>query len=484
LRHELGGTDVKIASIGPAGENRVKGSAIIVDTAKAAGGSGVGCVMGDKKLKAIVVRGHGSINVSQPERFMRAVERCYQQCVANDFEVAIMRKAPVSRLADPEFWLWDMGRGTRNGQDEYWSKEKRLKLMNHDTGIPSMIKAVRACYLCPTGCIPYIEINKGNYKGMKGEGFWLNGITSACHFDIDEPDEVLASWFLANELGLDNDYVTAGLAWIFECHEKGYITEKDTDGLELTWGNGKALIKLMKMLAYREGIGDLLADGMVEAAGKIGHGSEYYLSHVKGQPSLEGFRISKSWALGVATSPVAGRHLRGATLESYRSRLRPIYAGYKNQAELVVWQGKTKELEDNLGICSYVGTWAGAHFLKPSNYVELVNAGMGLAVTEESLINYYALIGRNLEKAFNTLHSALSREDDFPPKRFMEEEVQSGPYKGCKIDVNKYNEMLDEYYELWGWDKKTGMQTKASLERLGLKDIAKKLEERGKLADI
>ena len=128
-----------------------------------------------------------------------------------------------------------------------------------------------------------------------------------------------------------------------------------------------------------------------------------------------------------------------------------------------------------------MGTWSGANFFTITDFAELINTGMGLNLTEEELMDHYAVIGRNLEKAFNTLHTNMSREDDIPPKRFREEEVKSGHYKGFKIDENKYNEMLDEFYELWGWDKKTGKQTKIGLERLGLKNIARKILKYGKL---
>lgn len=486
LRRKLGDKNIEIASIGPAGENRVRGSAIIIDSAKAAGGSGVGCVMGDKKLKTIVVRGHGKIEVANPKRFMKEVARCYQQC-KNEPNAMMMRKAGLNFYSDPDFPGWDSIMVVRNGQNDYWEREKRIKLMNSKTGVPNMRKGVRACYSCPTGCMPYMEINKGKYKGTKGEGFWINTIMGhACRFDISDPESVVKSWLLTNELGLDGDYVAAGLSWVFELYEKGIITKKDTDGLELDWGNSEALIKMIKKLAYREGIGDLLADGMVEAAQKIGHNSEYYLTQIKGQPSLEPFRIPKGWALAVSTSPVAGRHLRGSTYGSNRFGPKPRpgdfnVTDYQNQAKGVVWQGKTKELEDNLGICNYVATWSGANFLTITNFAKLVNSGMGLNLNEEDLMNYFAPIGRNLEKAFNTLHTNVSREDDLPPKRFCEEKVKSGPYKGFKIDENKYNEMLDEFYGLWGWDKKTGMQTKIKLEKLGLKDIAEKLAKQAKL---
>lgn len=488
LRKEIRDEHIKIACIGPAGENRVRGSAIMIDTAKAAGGSGVGCVMGDKRLKAIVVRGHGKIAVAEPKKFMKAVAKCYQKC-KKEPNAEMMRKSTMNLYSNPEWEDWNINIVIKNGQDDQWEKEKRIRLMNPTIGVPNMQKGARACYSCPIGCIPFMEINKGKYKGDKGEGFWINTIMGhACRFDISDPESVVESWLLTNRLGLDGDYVAAGLSWVFELYEKGIITKKDTDGLELDWGNSEALIKMIKKLAYREGIGDLLADGMVEAAKKIGRNSEYYLIQVKGQPSIEPFRIPKGWALAVSTSPIAGRHLRGATMGSNRfgPKPRPGNFGvtdYQNQANGVVWQGKTKELEDNLGICNYVGTWSGANFLSIADFTELINTGMGLNLNEEELMEHFAAIGRNLEKAFNTLHTNMSREDDFPPRRFREEEVKSGPYKGFKIEENKYNEMLDEFYELWGWDKKTGMQTRTGLEKLGLKDIAKKLSKCGKLVD-
>jgi aldehyde:ferredoxin oxidoreductase len=488
LRQELHDDSIRIACVGPAGENRVRGSAIMIDSSKAAAGSGVGCVMGDKRLKAIVVRGHGKIQVAEPERFMREIAKLYQQSSCEP-ATEMMRRAPLNLYSDPEWQGWDTNIVVRNGQDDQWEREKRVRLMGPTTGVPSMVRGVRACFSCPAGCMPYVEIREGKYEGRTGEGFWINTIMGhACRFDISDPESVVESWLLTNELGLDGDYVAGGLSWVFELYEKGIITKKDTDNLELTWGNADALHKLIEMLAYRKGIGDLLADGMLEAAKMIGHDSEYYLIQVKGQPSIEPFRIPKGWALAVATSPVAGRHLRGSTMGSNKYGPKPRLGDfnvtdYQNQAKGVVWQGKTKELEDNLGICSYLGTWSGANCFAVGDFAELVNAGMGLDLTEEELMNQYAVTGRNLEKAFNTLHTDMSRKDDLPPKRYREEEVKSGPHKGSKIEEESYMEMLDEFYELWGWDRETGMQTKTGLESLGLKDIAQEIAKQGKLID-
>lgn len=487
LREKIGDPQVKIALIGPSGENRVRGSAVIVDASRAAGGSGVGCVMGDKNLKAIAVRGTGKIDVADPGGFMAAVDQCGEQC-EQEPNVVPMRKSLTNFYSDPEFEGWDRIMVVRNGQLEYWDKDQRVRLMNKETGVPSMRRGMRACYLCPTGCSSYMEIDRGRYEGTKGEGFWVNTIMGhASRFDLSDPEAVLKAWLLTNELGLDTDYVAAGLSWVFECFEKGIITEKETNGLELKWGDGDALVEMIRKLAYREDIGDLLADGMLEAAQKIGQDSEYLLIHMKGQPSIEPFRVPKGWGLAVATSPVCGRHLRGSTQGSLRfgPRPRPGKFGateYENQAEGVYWQARTKELEDNLGICNYVGTWSGGNFLTPANFAELVKTAAGFDVTESDMMDGYACVGRNLEKAINSLFTDLGREDDLPPKRFRKETVKSGPYEGAVADEDKYNEMLTEFYQFWGWDPETGMQTRSGLEKLNLKEVADKLESVGKLA--
>ncbi|SDP79211.1 aldehyde ferredoxin oxidoreductase C-terminal domain-containing protein [Desulforhopalus singaporensis] len=486
LRETLGDPQVKTALIGPSGENRVRGSAVMIDGSRAAGGSGVGCVMGDKNLKAIAVRGTGKVGLADPARFMKAIDKCSAQC-AREPNVVPMRKSLTNFYSDPDFEGWERIMVVRNGQDEYWEKEKRIELMNQQTGVPSMRKGMRACYLCPTGCSSYMEIDDGRFQGTRGEGFWVNTIMGhAARFDLSDPEAVVHAWLLTNEMGLDTDYVSSGLAWIFECYENGYITKDDTGGVELNWGDGDALVAMIKKLAYRQGIGDLLADGMLEAAKTIGHNSEYLLAHMKGQPSIEPFRVPKGWGLAVATSPICGRHLRGSTQGSHRfgPRPRPGKFGateYEGQPEGVYWQARTKELEDNMGICNYVGTWSGGNYLTPGNFAELISSALGIEVTEKELMDHYACVGRNLEKAFNTLFTDLERKDDLPPERFRKEPVKSGPNKGFIADEEKYHTMLTEFYQLWEWDAESGLQTRDGLERLGLKNVADKLAAQGKL---
>jgi len=485
LQEELGDDRIKIASIGPAGENLVRGSCIIIDCCKAAGGSGVGCVMGNKRLKALAVRGHGSIKVAQPERFLKAVDTARKK-IKDSLYTLPWRVSPLELNFDPEADYWDAASDIiRNGQEGYWPVEKKRRLAGKDTGVPKYRKKVTACSSCPIGCMPFNEIEDGKYKGTKGTGYWVNALWYSERFDVDDPAASLKFYLLANQLGLDGDMAAVVLSWAFECYEKGLLTKKDTDGLELTWGNEDAMIKMVQKLARREGIGDFLADGVKEASRKLGKGSERFAIHMKGQDSVDPYRVRKGFSLGLSTSPVAGRHLRGAVCSPSFSGPRDVdfqVTEYENQPKAVFWQLQAEEIENITGVCVYLGSFCGAHALEPSDYAELVSSAMGIDLTEEE----FMLIGRssyNLEKAFNTIHTDLDRKDDYPPRRYMEEPVKSGPYAGFKCDKDKWDEMLDEFYELHRWDKTTSWQTRECMTELGLEDVAKKLEGTGKLID-
>jgi aldehyde:ferredoxin oxidoreductase len=477
---------IRVATIGPAGENLVRGSAVICDWAKAAGGSGVGCVMGDKKLKALVVCGEGgSIGVAQPDAFFRAVEVAVRKVRESPLSEMMKKVTLAGRWSDPNSANWDFLISARNGQDDFCAIEKRVKFANLQTGFPRSRKSISACFMCPIGCMPFSEIVEGEYRGTKGEGFWSNTIMDAVRLDITDPDGMTKAWILANALGLDTDFATNAASWAFECYEKGLLTERDTGGLKLEWGNADAFIELLQKLAYRQGIGDLLALGTKQASQTLGRGSEAFAIHMKGQDSIEPYRVPKGWALGVSTSPVAGRHLRGTSIGG--ERFGPKNASfpahtYDDQPKHVVWQSLTKEMEDMLGICIYVGTWSGAYALEPSDYRDLTNSVMGTDLTEDDLFTL-ARRSYNLEKAFNTLHTNFDRRDDYPPRRFMDEPVKTGPYVEYRCEKENWDRMLDAFYELHGWDPETGLQRRASLMELGMEKVARKLEMAGRLID-
>lgn len=482
LREELGDNQVQVASIGPAGERGVRGSIVFSNPGKAAGGSGVGFVMGAKKLKAIAVRGHGSVRVAQPERFMAAVNQALAKVQSSPYAQG-WRRGIIEAKFLPQSPAWNFFASSRNGQDEYWPIEKRARLVGLESGVPRYKKRMAACFACPVGCLPYSAIEEGIYKGTKGVGYWINSATYSTKLDLDDPEVSLRYHLMLNELGLDGDMCSTSLAWAFECFEKGLLSREDCDGLNLRWGDREAILAMQRKLAYREGIGDFLADGVKESARKLGKGSEFLATHMKGQDSVDPCRAAKGWGFGVAISPVGGRHLRGAVSAPEVTGPKGLSwspTSYENIPEAVFWQSQTKEIEDLAGFCIFVGTWSGAHALEVSDYTELICSALGIDLTEEGLMRV-ARRGINLEKAFNTLHAGFDRKDDYPPRRYMDEPVQSGPYAGSKCDKEKWDKMLDKFYELNKWDKKTGWPTRQCLTDLGLENVAERLQRVGRL---
>ncbi len=470
---------VRVIGIGPAGENRVKSACIISDRAKAAGGSGVGAVMGSKNLKAVAARGSLPITVAEPERFIEAVDAARKK---------IERVPKAKRYREDGYYgvesvygspAWEAGfRPVRNGQDDYWDPEK-IKRVAGDT-IKAYRKKILACFGCPVGCMPWMVVPKGPYK-VEGEGWWNNSSNSFCtRVDCDNPEAAIKAHLLTNQLGLDGDNASVAIGWAFECYEKGLLTEKDTDGLELTWGNHDAVITLLEKLAYREGFGGFLADGVKAAAERLGGGSEEFAVHIKGQDSIDGIRVSKGWGFGVVTSPAAGRHLRGAIHSFSPER----FLSYENVPWRVYMQEQYKAILDMTGTCLYNNgllSWETEASAQAAHHIaELTSSLTGMNLDAERFMRI-GLQVHNLEKAFNTLHGGFTRLDDYPPKRYWEEPVKSGPYAGERIDHDEWERMLDEYYGLHGWDPETGWQTKETLASLGLTGVADTLEAAGRL---
>ncbi len=224
----------------------------------------------------------------------------------------------------------------------------------------------------------------------------------------------------------------------------------------------------------------MLADGVKAAAERLGKGSEEFALHIKGQDTVDGIRISKGWGFGVVTSASAGRHLRGAT----HSFTPEEFLSYEGVPYGVHMQEQFKAIVDMTGTCLYNNgllSWETKAAPDAAKYVaELASSLTGMDIS----VDRFMRIGRqvvNLEKAFNVLHGGFTRRDDHPPKRFWEEPVKSGPYKGERIDHEKWERMLDEYYTLHGWDPGTGLQRRETLEALDLPEVVEKLEKRGLL---
>ncbi len=480
IRQELSDKRIKVLAIGPSGENLVRGSGIVGSPGgKIASGSGVGSVMGSKKLKAIAVRGTGSIEVANPQEFQESVDMVLQRVYQSEF-FAGWRKGIIAAKFSPDSPLWDSFGSWKNGQDDYVPKEVRDEMVNDSSGVPSYIDKMMSCHSCPIGCLPMLKVPEYG----SALSFWINTCTFSTKMGLSNPKNAIIFAKECTESGIDGDMCSNVIGWAMECYEKGLLTKYDTDGLELQWGNFDQIMSLLRKIVYREGFGELLSEGVYRASKILGKGSDYFALHNKQQDILDPCRIVKGWGFAVSMSPLGGKHLRGSISAPNQTGPGPELPWspyeYKNVPDACFWQQMTKEIEDAIGNCVFCGTWSGVHSLTVPLYARILNSGMGFSFDEESLLKQ-ARVGINLEKAFNTLHTDFDRNDDLPPRRYRTEPVKEGPFKGAICDEDEWNKMLTRYYELNEWSRDTGKPTYDSLISLGLKDVADKLVENEKI---
>ncbi len=493
IKEELGDRDVRVAAIGPAGENLVKFACIIVDRARAAAYGGCGAVMGSKNLKAFAVRGTRPIAVADPQGFMELVDQAWAKIESNPSVEGLRVRGTQGQY----------GVGGTDGtkpvvvryyQDEYQDPEVNFKLSEAVFRDKYEVRRM-ACFNCPIYCSHYYSIPSGPYGGLKAEGLEANSVNLfGPNLGVTDPEVVLMASAFCNQMGMNLDQAAASIGWAFQCYEDGLITEEDADGMSLRWGDGATVIKLLEKISRRESFGDLLAEGPHLASRYIGRGSEKYVAQVKGLPTLESrMRIFKAWGLGVAVSTRGGTHLNGSTTTEGQ-RVSPEVgeklfgvptAGdfriYEGKGKLTGWFEFYKCAVDSLGVCYFTSYWENVGLLGPDEYAALFSKATGVPLSGEELMRAGRRI-HNIEKAFNTLHTGFGRRDDYLSERFYKEPIKSGPFAGVVLDAAKWDEMLDEYYDYQGWDRATGWQKAETLEELGLSRVREKLQAAGRLA--
>ena len=488
LRQSHGKT-ARVLSIGPAGERSAPVACIIADRARAAGRCGFGGIMGSKNLKAIVARGSLPVEVADPDGFLALVEKARAQ---------IFSTATIQRLRT-HGTCGSVGRANasctipfRNFQDDHLD-EKKLELVARSVFQESYQVRNLSCMGCFFQDTFFYEAKEGEYAPLRLEGFHQNLVWNFVgKLEITDPQAVLAIQALCSKFGMDIDNTSGAIALAFDLFEKGIIGEKETDGLKLNWGNHRAVTRLIEKMAYGEGFGAVLNQGCYRAARAIGKGAEEFAFHIKGQDLAEAIRADKGWALGTVVAPRGGGHLNGATMTGMM-RISPEesmavfgtpYGGeqdtYRGKAKVVYWYELFKSAVDAVGLCYFPSKWVDLRFLGPAEYAELLGAATGKRFTGDDLM-YLGRKVHNIEKAFNTLHAGFGVEEDYPPKRFFEEPVKSGPYTGALFTRDEWQTMLEEYYRLHEWDPKTGLQTEAILKELGLGFVLEKLAKAGKV---
>lgn len=491
LKASIHDEKLQFIAIGPAGEHSVWTSAIIEGNARAAARCGLGAIMGDKRLKAIVVRGrqNGLIRTAQPDRFSRLSKEFSMRLSSLP---AVKRKKRFGTVAAIPTLNSIAAMPVHNFADEYLpmdelshylpEKFEQMSIGNINSCQPCVIKCHHMYKSCFPGEMPFDK--------LEANTIWDFGP----RLGLTDPEDLLTCHSLCTHYGLDIDNTASVICWAMDCFEKGLLKPSDTDGLLLRWGDVKVVFQLIKKIALREGIGDLLAEGSHRASLRIGKGTEKLSVNIKGQDLIEPIRSCKGWALGVVVSPRGGTHTRGAPqTEFYRiesdmgKRIWGVETAgvpqeYEGKPKVVIYYERFHALLDSLGLCYFASNWSSPApgQLGPKEIAELCSAAIGEDFSEESLMEKGEKI-LTLEKIYNLVHTNFDRKDDYPPEIFMEEPIKTGPFKGEKLNRDKWDKMLGEYYRLHGWDVETSFPKEQTLRTLGLGKYINILGEKGKL---
>jgi len=464
IREESGVPDAIVATIGPAGENLVRFAAILNDLHRAAGRSGVGAVMGSKLLKAIAVRGTGSVRVADPRTFMAASWAMKARLKASDVTAEGLPTYGTEVLVNV---INEHGAlPTRNHQVTVFEHAEEI---SGETLTETRLVANKACFACTIACGRVSQIPAeaaGRYmvatrprnwriagEGVEYESAWAMGADCG----VGDLDALIKANWLCNDLGLDTISFGATLAAAMELYEKGAVADELT-GMPLRFGSAEALLTMAERTAYRQGFGDLLAEGSQRLTARFGH-PEFFMG-VRGQefPAYDS-RAIQGMGLGYATSNRGACHLKAYTVSAeilgIPKKMDPHTT--EGKAEITKIFQDVASAVDSTGLCVFLTFGVGLEEMLP----QLV-AATGVPYTMD-LLTQAGERTWNLERLWNE-RAGVGKSSDTLPKRILEEPIPSGPAKG---QVNRLGEMLPEYYRLRGWTE-DGTVTEAKRRELGL----------------
>lgn len=452
---KTGGRHRSVALIGPAGENLVRFAAIRVER-RSLGRCGLGAVMGSKNLKAIAVdAGSGTIAEADPNAVVKLVG-VFRERLKNHQLTGHLRP-----LYGTTHMLESINAAgilpTRNfqfGTFERWNE------LSHIVFREKFRVKDGTCWRCPIRCEKVTLVREGPYAGATHTGpEWETIWAFGPQCGNGSLDSIIEANRLCNELGLDTISTGNLIGFLIESFQRGLISEKDI-GFPLQWGEHDKITRLIRMIAYREGFGDALAEGVRELARTVG--GERFAMHVKGL-ELPAYDPRGAWGMGLAyaTSSRGGCHLRAFTVNKELAGQGGGGASTEGKARLVWEDQNQRAVYESAGFC-FTATIP----LDLGLTLALVNATTGHGYSEQELYEVGERI-YNLERLLQT-REGIRRKDDTLPARIFDEPVPDGPMKGTVLPREGFEKMLDEYYGLRGWDRKTGVPGKERLRRLGL----------------
>jgi aldehyde:ferredoxin oxidoreductase len=474
IEQELGDKRVRVLQTGVSGERGVRFAAIVNQLKHFHGRCGLGAVMGAKRLKAIAVRGSKPPAASDKdgarkqlvgfkEKYNRATDRFHQLGSAS----GVLALEASGILPTRNF---------RDGSFEH------AKAISGQTMRDTILTDRGTCYACAVACKREVEVKElgvtPKYGGPEYESLAASG--SLC--GVGDLNKLALINQLYAQYVLDSISAGAAIAFAMECYEQGIITKEMTGGIELTWGNADAVVEMVHRIGRREGIGELLGEGVKRAAAKVGKGAERFALHVKGQElPMHDPRGKKGLSLAYALSPTGADHMEAPH--------DPLYAGFHPQGHPMGVLGLIEPLDpleldarkvrafyetqkvwsayNSVGMCDFVGAPLNALELQPM--IDYVNAVTGWNM---SLYEMMKVGERNntLARLFN-VREGFTPEDDILPQR-LHEGIGNGALKGERVDPDQFFAARRVYYEMAGWDPQTGRPTAAKLAELGVESAA------------
>ena len=444
------GEKVRVATIGPAGENLSKMAAIINDRGRAAGRSGVGAVMGSKNLKAIAVKGSGKVGIADNDKLKEVYSKCMKQIKENGvtgqglpaYGTAILVNIINENGVFP----------TNNFQGAAFDKAEEI---SGETLAAKYMTKKDPCFRCPIACGRFCEVDDVKGSGPEYETIWAFG--SDC--GVSSLPDIIKANYWCNEIGIDTISTGATIAAAMELYEKGYIKKEDLDGgPELKWGNNEAVVEWVKRMASPDGLGGKMAQGSYRLCEMYGV-PELSMTVKKQELPAYDPRGIQGHGLQYATSNRGGCHVRGYMIS-------PEILGVPEKLDRFSLDGKPKWTKifqdltaaiDSVGLCLFT-----SFAMSADDYANTYNAVCGTDLTGADFIQSGERIW-NLEKMFN-LKAGISPSQDTLPKRLLKEPIPGGPSKGW---VHKLGELLPDYYKLRGWDT-NGIPTAEKLKELGI----------------
>ena len=461
LKSELG-KNAKVACIGPAGERVSLIAAVMNDRGRAAGRSGLGAVMGSKRIKAVAVQGNMKVPVAQGNK------------------ATGLRKKYFHELGGTIDWLGNHGTafvtaGAAHSGDspvKNWGGVGYFDFPDIDPFAAENITSRRikkyACYRCPIGCGSHMKAGTGEYEYREGshrpEYETLAMFGSNCLNNNIE--SILKLNDICNRYGIDTISAGSVIAFTIECYENKLITRADTGGIEMTWGNHRSIVEMTEKLAKREGFGDMIADGVKVAAERIGQGASKYAMHIQGQelPAHDP-KHDYHWGIPYMLDPTPARHTQNA--EIFRPLGQVVQLDRKAYANEGMEYGTGSALQHIVncsGMCAFVYSC----FPNTSVLVEFMNAVTGWDLTLEELIKTGERI-LNMRQAFNIREGLNLTKFEIPDRLLGKPPFKEGPLAGVTINKDVW---FKEYLAAIDWSPETAKPNKKKLQELGLEDLA------------